>query len=170
MESMRKQLAQATSDIQAQQKVISSSEEFVKSVFSSHMVEYFRIGQPPADRYKVIPPPAGGNRTVVLLLLQSVPIPSTLQLQYHVYTQPQNSYVTIQNLVIFFWADPPDALKTQQLSVSYFPDKSDKDIIHALSEHDGRVFADDQPLPKFDQVDPDFKGNKWIKMPNPPKP
>jgi hypothetical protein len=25
------------------------------------------------------------------------------------------------------------------------------------------MFADDQPLPKFNEADPDFKGNKWIK-------
>ncbi|MGA7380815.1 MAG: zinc ribbon domain-containing protein, partial [Terriglobales bacterium] len=41
MEKMRDQLSQATTAIQSQQKVISSSEDFVKSVFSSHMVETF---------------------------------------------------------------------------------------------------------------------------------
>ena len=162
MEVMQKQLTQATHEIEAQQRVISSSEEFAKSIFSSHVVEFFHIGQPPNDRYAVLSPPKGGNRTVLFLLLQSVPIPETLQLQYHIYTQPQNSYGSVQNLVMFFWADPPDNLKAQQLSVSYFPDKSNKDIIHSLSQHDGRVFADDQPLPKLNQVDPEFKGNRWF--------
>jgi hypothetical protein len=171
MESMRKQLGQAIIDIQAQQKVISSSGEFVKSVFSSHAVQFFQIGQPPTDRYKVIAPPPGGNRTVVLLLLPSVPIFATVQIQYHVFTQPPNSYFTIKNLIVFFWGDPPDNLAKQQLSVSYFPDLTDKDIIHTLSEHDARVFADDQPLPKFNQPDPDFKGNKWMPIsPTPAKP
>jgi len=53
-------------------------------------------------------------------------------------------------------------LERKPLPVSYFPDKSDKELIHSLLERDGRVFADDEPLPKFDQPDPDFKGNKWI--------
>ena len=44
------------------------------------------------------------------------------------------------------------------LAVSYFPDKSDKEIIKALTIRDGRVYADDQPMPKFGQADPDFKG------------
>jgi hypothetical protein len=170
LESMRKQLADATTDIKAQQKVLSSSEEFVKGVFSSHMVEFFHIGQPPTDRYLVVPPIPGNKRTTVFLLLRSVPIAQTLQLQYFIYTQPQNSYVNIKNLVLFFWDDPPESLKTQQLSVSYFPDQTDKDIIRNLSEHDGRVFADDQPLPKFNQPDPDFKGNKWLPMATPAKP
>jgi hypothetical protein len=73
----------------------------------------------------------------------------------------------MKNVVIFLWGDSPDNLKTQQLSTSYFPNKSDKDIIHSLSEHDGRVFADDQPLAKYNQVDPDFKGNKWMPLTSP---
>src|ERR1017187_8581191 len=52
MEGMRKQLAQATNDIEVQRKVLSSSEDFAKSVFSSHAVEFFHIGQPPNDRYR----------------------------------------------------------------------------------------------------------------------
>jgi hypothetical protein len=171
MQSMQGQLTQATKDIQAQQKVLSNSEDFAKSVFSSHMAEFFQIGTPAQGRYEVIPPPPGGKMTIVLLLLSSVPIANTLQLQFHIYTQPQNSYVNVKNLVIFFWADPPDTLKTQQLSASYFPDRTDKDIIHGLSEREGRVYADDQPLPKFNQVDPDFKGNKWMPVvPSPAKP
>ncbi len=137
MAAMRQQLTQATTAIEAQRKVISSSEEFVKSVFSSHMTDYFQVGKPPENRYAVILPPPNGNRTIVLLLLSSTPIRETLQLQFHVFAQPQNSYIIIHNLVVFSWADSPKDLKTQQLSASYFPDRSDKNIIHSLTEHDG---------------------------------
>ena len=146
VEDMRKQLAQATSDIQAQQKVLSSSEEFVKSVFSSHVVETFNIGQPPEGRYAVVPPPTKEiKRTVVWLLLDAAPIQGTLQLQFHISVQPRDSYVRIaHNLIVFFWGDPAERLQTRPLNVSYFPDKSDKEIIHSLSERDGRVFADNE--------------------------
>jgi hypothetical protein len=172
MEDMRKQLAKATSDMQAQQKVISSSEEFVKQVFSSHAVEMFNIGRSPKDRYAIITPPSkeANSTTVVMLLLSAAPIQGTLQLQYHIYLQPPGSYFNIHNLVLFFWSDAAEKLQQNAISVSYFPDKSDKEVIHALSEHDGRMFADDQPLPKFGQADPDFKGNKWMQYVNPPKP
>jgi len=170
MTAMSHQLAQATSEIQAQQKVISSSEDFVKSVFSSHTVDFFWVGQGPDKRYAVLPPPAGGKQTAVFLLLRSTPIPETLQLQFHIFTQPQNSYFRVaHNLVIFFWADPPDNLKQQQLSVAYFPDSGDKELIQSLEMHDGRVFADGEPLPKFNQPDPDFKGSKWIHLEAPAK-
>jgi hypothetical protein len=166
IEDMRKQLAQATSAIQAQQQVLSSSEEFVKSVFSSHKVEIFNISQPPKDRYAVVPPATKEiKNTAVWLLLDAAPIPETLQLQYHLYVQPRGSYFRIvHNLIVFFWGDPAETLQQKPLSVSYFPDKSDKEIIQSLSEHEGRVYADNEPLPKFNEPDPDFKGNKWILM------
>jgi hypothetical protein len=171
MDNLRKQLAQANSDIQAQQKALSSSEAFVKSVFGSHVIQYFsfKLNAGTArtidlkNRYAVIPPttPQAKN-TVVLMLVDATPIEGTLQLQQRVAVQPPNSFFNVHNLVIFFWGDAPSGLEQQPLSVSYFPDKSDTDIIHSLSEHDGRVFADDQPLPKFGETDPDFKGNKWM--------
>jgi hypothetical protein len=97
-----------------------------------------------------------------MLLLSATPIPGTLQLQYHIFSQPPNSYVSLHNMVIFYWGQSRDALEAQQLSVSYFPDKGDKEQIKSLSEHDGRVFADDEPLPKLNQPDPDFKGDRWL--------
>lgn len=180
MEGMRKQLAQAISDIQAQQKVISSSEEFAKSIFSSHVTEYFSFKLNPGsarttdskNRYAVIPPSTKENKvTVVVLLLSTTPIQGTLQLQQQVAVQPPGSFFNVHNLVVFFWGDPSAGLEQKPLSASYFPDKSDKEVIHSLSERDGRVFADDQPLPKFGEPDPDFKGNKWMPIsPTPSKP
>jgi hypothetical protein len=163
VESLRRQLGQATSELQAQPKIISSSENFVKEVFSSHVAVIFHIGPSLlGERYAVLMPPPGGDQTVVVLLLESSPIPATLQLQYHVYAQPPNSYFSLHNIVIYVWGQSLDALRQQQLSVSYFPNKSDKDLIKSLSMREGRIFADDEPLPKFNQPDPDFKGDKWI--------
>ena len=134
MTAMQKQLTQATSDIKAQQSVISSSEEFVKQVFSSHQTDMFIIADPPASpRYATVGAPAGGKNSVVFFLLTSAPIAQTLQLQYKVFAQPPNSYITIHNLVIFFWGEDLKNLKDQQLSAAYFPDKSDKKLIGALS-------------------------------------
>jgi hypothetical protein len=68
-----------------------------------------------------------------------------------------------RDLVVFFWGDPPDNLKQKPLIASYFPDKSDDAAkIKSLSVRDGRVYADDQPLPNLNQPDPDFLGDKWI--------
>jgi hypothetical protein len=84
-DSMRSQLGKATSELAAQQKVISSSEDFVKHVFSSHAVATFSLDQF-VTRNSIVFPPLGvnGGTTVVYLLLPSSPIPGTLQVQYHI--------------------------------------------------------------------------------------
>jgi hypothetical protein len=163
MTSMRKDLQDAVAQIRKQQEVISSSEEFVKQVFSSHQIDIFHVGTETKTRLTTIGPPAGGDGSVVLLVLSSTPIRETLQVQYRVFTQPPDSYVTIHNLLIFFWGEHLANLNGQELSASYFPDKSDTEHINALSEHDGRVFADKEPLPYFNKPDPTFKGNRWFK-------
>jgi hypothetical protein len=172
IETLRKQLEQANNDIQKQQKVISSSEDFVKSVFASHRVEIFLINQAPNNRYVVLPPTTTNANTVVYLLLAETPISNTIQLQYHVFAQQPNTYFqVVHNLLIFFWGEPPGNLMNKQLSVSYFPDRTDKDLIHSLSLRDGRCYADEEPLLKFNQSDTEFKGNKWMPLTaNPAKP
>lgn len=168
MNQMRDKLSQTTEELQQQQKLLSSSQTFAKQVFSSHRTEYFDFS-PVSHTTAIIPPPPGGNRTVVLKLLGNTPIPNTLQLQYHVFAQPPDSFIVVaHNLVIFFWSDPPDNLKQRPLTASYFPDTDDKDLIQSLTEHDGRWWADDQPLPKFNQPDLDFPGNKWMPVVRPP--
>jgi hypothetical protein len=161
MEDMWKQLAQATDAIKAQQKVISSSEDFVKSVFSSLVIDYFNIGQSPTDQYALLMPPAKetGIPTVVYLLLKETPIDGTLKLQYHIYSEPPNSYYHIKhNLIVFFWGDPAANLQQKTISVSYFPDKSDKTVFHSLSIHDGQLFADAEPISKVAQSVPAENG------------
>jgi hypothetical protein len=169
MEEMQKSLAGALVQVQKQQETISSSEAFVKDVFSSHRTNTFTVLAGTGPQVASIPAGPSGGNSVILLLLPDAPIPQTLQLQFKVFTQPANSYVTIHNLVIFFWGDPIGNIIGQQLTASYFPDKSDKEHISALSEKDGRIYADGEPLPYFNKADPDYKGNKWIKNGDEPK-
>lgn len=163
--SMRMQLAKATSDLADQQKVISNSEDFVKHVFSSHVNYYFDFTEFIQPNHSIVIPSTGnGKSTVVFMLVPDSPIDGTLQLQQRVAVQPVGSFLHIHNLILFFWGDPAAGLRTQPLSVSYFPDKSDKDLIKSLTFRDGRGYADDQPFPKFGQTDPDWKGNKWMPL------
>jgi hypothetical protein len=165
-DAMRAQLGKATSDLAAQQKVISSSEDFVKQIFSTHITYTFPLKEFVQPNLVVIPAPQGVKNSVVYMLVPNTPIDGTMQLQWGVFAQPPGSYVHIHNLIIFFWGDPAENLKLNSLALSFFPDKSDKDTIKALTLRDGRVYADDQPMLKFGQSDPDFKGNKWM----PPRP
>jgi hypothetical protein len=175
LDTMRAQLADATKSIAEQKEIISSSESFVKSVFSAHRIEFFFLdstlkGAPPG-RYEVITPinPQGPN--YIYILLNQTPVPGTLQIEYHVFVQPPNTYFQVaQNLFVFIWPEPVQNLVGKQLTVSYFGDASDKDLIKTLTYHDGRWFADDQPLMNIGHPDADFKGNKWSRGPVLPKP
>lgn len=149
---------------------MSSSEDFVKHVFSSHATYSFAFKDYIQPNAIIIPAPQGVKNSVVLMLVPDTPIDGTLQLQYRVALQPPGSYIHIHNLIIFFWGDPPENLKAEPLTVSFFPDKSDRDTIKTLTFHDGRAFADDQPMPKFGQRDPEWKGNKWMPLSQPAKP
>jgi len=162
------QLNKATQAIQEQQKTLSSTEDFTRKVFSAHTNALFALDQPTNPNVIVVPPAGGKGNAHVYMLLPSSPVPGTVQLQWNIFVQLPNTYLVFQNLVMFAWGESVDALKTKPISVSYFADSKDKDIIKTLSLRDGRVFADDQPMPKFGEVDPDFRGNKW--MPAPPKP
>ncbi len=169
--SRQAKLARTNADVEAQKQLLSNSQEFLRSIFGTHRSDIF-LGLPkhqgvPPGRYVILPPVNGQGNTAVLLLLTATPIPNTIQLQYHVFAQQPNTFFVIaHNLVIFFWGETPANLEGKQISVSYFADLSDRETIQLLSEHDGRWFADDQPLPKFGQPDPDWKGNKW----SPPSP
>ncbi len=171
MKTMQNQLGEARDQLQAQQKVLSSSETFIKHVFSSHAIAVINLNNMASDQYVVVPPPSSQiKNTVLYVLLPASPIPGTIQLQYRFSIQPPNSYFSLHNLLIFFWGDPPEALKASELTASYFPDSEDRDSIHKLIYKDGRVFADGEALPKFGQPDIDFKGSKWIPMVTLPPP
>ncbi len=163
MNAMQNQLKDAIDRIRDQQKTISSSEEFVKQVFSSHTTDSFVVGQQPTNRVVTRPPAAGGNRAIVVFLLSNTPISQTLQLQYRVFAQPAGSFFNIHNMVVFFWGEPLGNLNNQQLSASYFPDKTDTTIIHSLTEDKGRIYADGVPLPYLNEPDADFKDNQFFK-------
>ena len=166
MTAMQKELQRATEQMREQQKVISSSEEFVKRVFSSHKIDYYNVGHEPSIRLVTVPATPNAKFSIVAFLLSNSPIPETLQLQYRVFAQPPNSYINIHNIVIFFWSESLANLSDQQISASYFPDNSDTELIHSLRAQSGRIFADGEPLPLFNQPDPGFTGDKWMNPPN----
>lgn len=171
IEAMQTQLSEAINEVKEQEKTLSSSEEFAKKVFSSHRTLTYDLKTYPATGALVIPNKSSNQGAVVFLLLPEKPIAETLEIKYRIFAQPRNSYFVLQNIVVFFWADPAATLKDWPLEISYFPDTGDKDIAHALSIRDSRVYADDIPFPKFGESDPDFKGNKWMPLipatPNP---
>ncbi len=178
-------LQQTTQQLEGQKKLLSSTQDFAKQVFSSRVEIEFGFPSPElvskpltgptvvTPTYVIVPAqktPDGPSQTIVYMLLPSVPISNTLSLQYHIFNQPAHSFITVQNLVVFFWGDPPENLKQHTLQAGYFPDLGNTDIARTLTIKDGRVYADDMPLLKFGQADLDYKGSRWFKIQNAPAP
>ena len=181
---MRSQLAETTAELETQRKTLASSEEFVKQVFSTHVSYQFTFPKKWDDKNASNSPDTpfivnsvnvkglahhtgGATSTVVYMLVPYTPIDGTLQLQFQISVQPPESYFFVHNLIVFFWGDAPETLGNHPLNVSFYPDKSDKEIIKTISFHGERVFADDQPMPMYRDDDPNFTGNKWIPDPHP---
>ena len=159
MNGMQRELQKANDTIRDQQRVISSSGEFVKKIFSSHITEFFSMGNDPSTKFATVPIPKSAN-SLVYLLLKTSPIKETLQLQYRVFAQQADTFASIHNLVVFNWGEPIANLNNQRLSISYFPDKTDTVVIHSLRIESGRHYADDVPKPLGNpDSDPGFKGN-----------
>lgn len=179
MDAIQQELSHAIAEVEEQKKILSSSQEFAKQVFSTHTFDSIDFSDSSSGRSVVIslpppvtppPPPTGPGvhrttKAVAYFLLHSTPINGTLDMQMDLVRQPPGSYLpVVHNLVIFLWGDAPAAIKLSPFTVSYFPDTGDKELIHSLTEKDGRVYADGEPLPKFGEMDPDFKGNKWMPL------
>jgi hypothetical protein len=164
IDSLREKLVQTANDVHDTQKILSSKENLAKDILSSRVEESFKVGSCPPGKCTTIHLPDGEDNTgyYVFLLTKAAVIPHALQLQFHIFDEPPTSYHTFHNLIVFKWGDRLDTLQSQELIASYFPDKNDQDLIQTVIVKDGRVFADDQPLPKFWLAsDPNFTGNKW---------
>ena len=137
-------VATALGDISRQQEKLANTDELVETLFSKGLIEIFPI----VDSPRFVALPFGGHVDVYILLKQP-PIFQTLELQWHVYVQPKNSYFLMSNVIVFNWGQTLDALKPNPLIVSYIPDPRVPASVKQLTAKDGTVFADGQALPKM---------------------
>jgi len=163
----------ATKDIAEQQRKLASTSELVKSLFSKGKTEYFYTNTKTANpRIVAVPPGAGpefsgggGKTTLVFLLLAQIPIRETLEIKFHVFSEPKGSYTVLKdNIIVFNWSDPPDVLKQHQLEVSYVPDTTDTaPVFKALSVKGKKLYADDHLLGHVELPDSEILKSDQIK-------
>lgn len=102
------------------------------------------------------------NHASVYLVLKEVPIEGTLQLQYHVYSQPKSSYFVLHsgdalsNVVGFRWGENAANLTGKGLTASYIGDPTAQTShIKTLTVKDGRAYAGGAPIPyMFPEYEP----------------
>jgi hypothetical protein len=123
----------ATKDIADQQKKLASTDQLVKTLFSKGTTELFSTAVN-GSNVVIAPRP---NGALVFMLLKSAPIYQTIEVKWHVFSQPRGSYGVSNNVLIFSWGDPADNLKQHALEVTYVPDPTSKDpAFKALSVKD----------------------------------
>ena len=134
----------ATKDIAEQQRKLASTNELVKSLFSRGKTEYFDT-KSSSTRFAYVPYKGG---VWVYMLLADIPIRETVEIKFHVYSQPKSSYFPINSNVLFFnWGQTLEALQQQPLEVNYVPDPTQsKEKFKALSVRDRRAYADEMLL------------------------
>jgi len=141
---------QANGEIADQQKKLIDTGELVKSFYSNLRSQFFDFTSFSAD-HLFREGSVGQPRRVVLMLLKDAPIPESVQIQFHVFSQPRNSFLVIGNLIVFFWGDSAENLKQHSLNVSYAKDPNFKGKLFqtlSVDEH-GVIHADETVLPAF---------------------
>jgi F0F1-type ATP synthase membrane subunit b/b' len=148
---VKKQLDVASDTIASQEKKLTDTSEMVKALFSRGNVEFF---EPTLTPNNMVIIKHDETHASVYLLLKEVPIPVTLQLQYHVYLQPRQAYGVLSagdrltNVVAFRWGENADNLKDKGLTASYIGDPTaNSAVVKILTVKGNHAYADDNRLP-----------------------
>jgi hypothetical protein len=151
----------AMKDIAEQQRKLASTNELVKSIFEKGTTEYFDTKNQ-GSRFAYVPVkvgPKGEEKSgaMIFMLMATIPIRQTIELKFHIFSQPKGSFFPIaKNVLAFNWADSTDTLKQFPLELTYIPDPtaSEAPLFKALYVRDRRVYADEtlimdlQPIPE----------------------
>ena len=138
----------ASAQIAEQQKKLTDTGELVKSLFANSRIDIFD-GKDGLETDKLVVR-EGKDRRIVYMLLTAIPVPGSVRLQYHIFSQPPNSFGILgdSNIVVFMWGDPAESLKQHQISVAYVADPTAKaKPFSKLSVRNGHVYADNDEIP-----------------------
>ena len=133
----------ATREIAEQETKLASTDELVKTLFSKGTTEMF-ITSGTAPNIVVVP---NAHGALVFMLLRSAPIFQTVEMKWHVASQPRSSYAITNNLLSFSWGDPAESLKQYPFEVTYVPDPTVKvPPFKSVVIRDNAVFVDDTKM------------------------
>jgi hypothetical protein len=159
---MQDSLHDAQQALQKQQEKLSDLDQLLKSFYEARKTEAFDTK---TDSPSLVALKHDDTHSTIYIVLSSAPIPQTLDLQWHVYAQPKNSYFTYDNIVVFRWGQLLDSFRMQQLLVTYVADPKQKPVWSKLSLKANRVIAGNEPLIYgYMKLDPVF--NRLIEQAN----
>ncbi len=153
----------ANKAIDEQEKTLKTTSDLTASLLVSKGEQAVFTSVSPARRYefKLFPDPPGAW---VYLLLKSVPVFQTIQLQTGRSLEPRWTYRQEGNVIIFRWHDEIANLRQEEVNVGYVPDPSVHTApYHSLSLRDGHVWASgvggDKQMPEFPSDHPNALGD-----------
>jgi hypothetical protein len=159
VDDVKKQLDAASETITAQEKKITDTSELVKAIFARARTDSF---EPTATPDQMVIIKHDDSHASIYLLLHEIPIEGSLQLQYHVFSQPKTSYEVLRsgdalvNVVGFRWGENSANLVGKILTASYIGDPTAQSaLFKSLTVKEDRAYADGVPLPyMYPQYEP----------------
>jgi hypothetical protein len=140
---MQGSLRDAQQGLEKQQVKLADMDQLLKSFYEARKTEVFNTK---TDAKDLIALRHDDTHATIYILLSSPPIPQTVDVQWHVYAEPKTSYNVVNNVLIFRWGQSVESFRTQQLTVTYVADPTQKSLYSKLSINDNRVSADEDPL------------------------
>lgn len=153
IKDMQASLRSSQEALDIQQKKLADVDQILKSFYEASTTDTVDTKKD-SDRLVII----GHDETHVSIyvVLPRPPIPQTLQLQWHVYAQPRNSYYVQENLVVFRWGQSESSFREHNLSLSYVPDPTKTAVERHLVRRGDRALLDGRvqmyPFGQFDPV------------------
>lgn len=141
-ETVKDSLTRLQNQIKTQDVELSRLKAQMVNLFESFKTESFIIENNKKTRILAV----NEKVTLVIIRLESIPIEGSVKLQWHLYSQPPNSYFLNKNIVYFNWGDPIDNLSKHQAHVSYAADPTDNNVLGDLREVNGEIFAGEELL------------------------
>jgi hypothetical protein len=140
---MQGSLRDAQQRLENQQAKLADIDQLLKSFYEARKTEAFDTK---TDSTDLIVLKHDDTHATIYILLSAPPIPQTVDIQWHVYAQPKNSYLVVNNVIIFRWGQSVESFRSQQLTVTYVAEPKEKPLYSKLSITDNRVRADEDPL------------------------
>lgn len=126
-----------------QQEKLENIESIVKNTFERIKNEVFSY----LNKDRMIIAEHSKQHATIILILSETPIPQTIRLQYHIFSQPTDAYNISNNLLKINWGGTVEGLFSEKLFyVTYVPDPIKRDMKSIVTTKDGIIYIDNQPI------------------------
>lgn len=143
IQKQQKELGSQQEALQKQQEKLADLDQLITSIYEARRSEIHEATQ---DSSTLVAVKHDDTHVDVYVSLDSPPIPQTVDLQWHVFAQPKDSFMIYGNVLIFRWGQSLEVFRSHPLTITYVPMPKQNSIDGELSLKDSRVFIGSEPL------------------------